>query len=303
MAASQHLLNTCLRALMMNCTVLDLGDASLAALGASLPHNLHCLHLKLRGCERITDAGFSALAAGFPRHLDRLILDMGGTAISDSGLAAIGENLHYLKTLDLSLIGCRNIGDPGLAALGSALLEGLVEVHLCLSDCSVGTEGVRAVIGNLPESVRTYMLSVERTLVPKNLVEVFASLKSARQWCRSNRNLPTALKPAAAADPIKPLDWKRQSLRAASPAKGARAPTEKELDASRLANRQQVLDLFQRWDLTGSGTITETEFQSVFAALDPSMQSDVISTIFRQADANHDGIIDVEEFINWLFNS
>jgi len=67
-------------------------------------------------------------------------------------------------------------------------------------------------------------------------------------------------------------------------------------------NQVQVQQIFKDWDTDGSGGISEDEMMSVMMELDPSFTEKQVKDLFSRADANQDGMIDIEEFFTFLFS-
>lgn len=66
---------------------------------------------------------------------------------------------------------------------------------------------------------------------------------------------------------------------------------------------EQVRTLFKQWDLNNDGGVTVSELKRIINRLDPNFPDQDLSRMFNAADLNHDGKIDVDEFITWIFAS
>eukprot|EP00930_Biecheleria_cincta_P030041 TRINITY_DN20849_c0_g1_i1.p1 TRINITY_DN20849_c0_g1~~TRINITY_DN20849_c0_g1_i1.p1 ORF type:complete len:459 (-),score=88.94 TRINITY_DN20849_c0_g1_i1:68-1444(-) len=63
----------------------------------------------------------------------------------------------------------------------------------------------------------------------------------------------------------------------------------------------EVADMFARFDLDGSGTIERQELEEVLGKLDKNLWSkENIDKLWRVLDENGDGVVDYEEFGEWL---
>lgn len=63
---------------------------------------------------------------------------------------------------------------------------------------------------------------------------------------------------------------------------------------------ERVIDMFKHWDTDGDGTITRAELKRVLLLLNPAFTEPDLSKLMKAADKNKDGIIDFEEFVEWL---
>eukprot|EP00929_Paragymnodinium_shiwhaense_P006615 TRINITY_DN11040_c0_g1_i2.p1 TRINITY_DN11040_c0_g1~~TRINITY_DN11040_c0_g1_i2.p1 ORF type:complete len:176 (+),score=47.08 TRINITY_DN11040_c0_g1_i2:120-647(+) len=61
-----------------------------------------------------------------------------------------------------------------------------------------------------------------------------------------------------------------------------------------------ILKIFQEWDVDGDGSVTEEELTKVLVKL--GVERKKCPALFQAADANHDGVIDYEEFISFVVN-
>merc|ERR1712232_46985 len=65
-------------------------------------------------------------------------------------------------------------------------------------------------------------------------------------------------------------------------------------------NKKKIMDIFERYDSDGNGTISEEELVTVLTALDPNITADMARKLYHQSDSNMDGEVDLDEFIRWL---
>eukprot|EP00746_Dinoflagellata_sp_MGD_P009144 gnl/MRDRNA2_/MRDRNA2_118473_c0_seq1.p1 gnl/MRDRNA2_/MRDRNA2_118473_c0~~gnl/MRDRNA2_/MRDRNA2_118473_c0_seq1.p1 ORF type:complete len:166 (-),score=49.55 gnl/MRDRNA2_/MRDRNA2_118473_c0_seq1:2-499(-) len=63
----------------------------------------------------------------------------------------------------------------------------------------------------------------------------------------------------------------------------------------------KIKEAFRLWDQDGNGKIEKVELERVLAHLNPTFTKQDITAIIKQADKNKDGVIDYEEFIEWLY--
>lgn len=143
----------------------QIGDAGLIALGANLPAKLEALDLRLFNNTKIGLPGFVGLAKGLSdlAMLSGLRLVLRFCAnLCDAGLAEIGKSLpKRLRILDLDMTVCEKVGDAGLQGLSKGL-QGLCALYclqLQLGHCQIGDPGLAALGRNLPEGLQELQLS------------------------------------------------------------------------------------------------------------------------------------------------
>eukprot|EP00927_Polykrikos_kofoidii_P018835 TRINITY_DN18778_c0_g1_i1.p1 TRINITY_DN18778_c0_g1~~TRINITY_DN18778_c0_g1_i1.p1 ORF type:complete len:1143 (+),score=210.58 TRINITY_DN18778_c0_g1_i1:104-3430(+) len=66
---------------------------------------------------------------------------------------------------------------------------------------------------------------------------------------------------------------------------------------------EHMKEAFQAWDNDGSGSIESAELRRVLKALDPDFSERDISKLIRQIDANGNGMVDFNEFCEWVMGS
>eukprot|EP00928_Gymnodinium_smaydae_P072533 TRINITY_DN55881_c0_g1_i1.p1 TRINITY_DN55881_c0_g1~~TRINITY_DN55881_c0_g1_i1.p1 ORF type:complete len:442 (+),score=106.03 TRINITY_DN55881_c0_g1_i1:66-1391(+) len=67
-------------------------------------------------------------------------------------------------------------------------------------------------------------------------------------------------------------------------------------------NQSQISDAFRRFDINKDGKIQRDEFGALFRFLDESSWADAkLDKLFKVADADASGSIDVNEFLDWVF--
>eukprot|EP00928_Gymnodinium_smaydae_P021993 TRINITY_DN18614_c4_g1_i1.p1 TRINITY_DN18614_c4_g1~~TRINITY_DN18614_c4_g1_i1.p1 ORF type:complete len:200 (-),score=62.06 TRINITY_DN18614_c4_g1_i1:371-886(-) len=66
------------------------------------------------------------------------------------------------------------------------------------------------------------------------------------------------------------------------------------------AGIEKTKEIFRSWDADGNGTISKQELERVLIMLNPSFKKTDINKMFKSADKNKDGVIDYEEFVEWL---
>lgn len=62
---------------------------------------------------------------------------------------------------------------------------------------------------------------------------------------------------------------------------------------------ETVAAVFRRWDQDGNGTIDQSEFTRFLVKL--GMTEDEAKLMFESADANKNGVVEYEEFVDWIF--
>jgi len=79
------------------------------------------------------------------------------------------------------------------------------------------------------------------------------------------------------------------------------AALEKEVRRRRMPKSlHEVKVIFKTWDEDGSGTISLKELQHVMQRLAPGMREEDLAALLREADKNNNGLIEYEEFVDWL---
>jgi len=69
-----------------------------------------------------------------------------------------------------------------------------------------------------------------------------------------------------------------------------------------MAERSQViLETFQKFDADGSGCIDREELAAVLKALEGKFDNKTVDSLLLQADSSGDGVLNIEEFVRWLF--
>jgi hypothetical protein len=68
-------------------------------------------------------------------------------------------------------------------------------------------------------------------------------------------------------------------------------------------NKMKLKEVFAKWDTDNSGGLDEEEMATLISTLNPALTKDLARRLFDVADANKDGVIDYDEFINYLFGS
>lgn len=63
----------------------------------------------------------------------------------------------------------------------------------------------------------------------------------------------------------------------------------------------KIQDAFRKWDVNGDGCITENELLQVIQKLDMRFSAKQVRQMFLAADLNNDGVINYDEFVQWLF--
>mmetsp|Transcript_120947 Transcript_120947/g.170169 ORF Transcript_120947/g.170169 Transcript_120947/m.170169 type:complete len:170 (+) Transcript_120947:45-554(+) len=63
---------------------------------------------------------------------------------------------------------------------------------------------------------------------------------------------------------------------------------------------EAILQAFQAWDADQDGTISKAELERVLVVLNPSFTKKDMNKLLKGMDQNGDGIVDYEEFADWL---
>lgn len=95
-------------------------------------------------------------------------------------------------------------------------------------------------------------------------------------------------------DPHHAGDLKRKTVRSEQDLQRAQ-------DALMKAQEATVRETFAEWDNDGSGSISCSELKLIFKAL--GLAEGAIDKLFLSMDKNQDGEIDLQEFMNWTFNT
>jgi len=70
-----------------------------------------------------------------------------------------------------------------------------------------------------------------------------------------------------------------------------------------MADIDRIINIFQRFDRNGDGTISRDEFASVFRAVDKNAWDDQkLDALMKAADTNRDGKISYREFVDWVMS-
>jgi len=68
------------------------------------------------------------------------------------------------------------------------------------------------------------------------------------------------------------------------------------------ADKARIIEQFRLFDQDGNGGIDKDEMAMVLQVLEPDVWTDKqIKKLFKQADLNKDGKIQIEEFVSWAF--
>jgi len=62
----------------------------------------------------------------------------------------------------------------------------------------------------------------------------------------------------------------------------------------------QLVDTFLAWDKNGDGTVSSTELKEVLQHVNPKFTEVTLTKMMGEIDVNGDGVIDIQEFVNWL---
>jgi len=66
---------------------------------------------------------------------------------------------------------------------------------------------------------------------------------------------------------------------------------------------EEVKDIFDKYDVDGSGGIELTEFRQVLSEMVPAQPSEMnLRRFFKEVDKNGDGVVDFSEFLAWFVN-
>ena len=134
-----------------------------------------------------------------------------------------------------------------------------------------------------------------------------STLQVYKLWLRSRlAHLDFDVMPAAAA-----ASATVSALAAADAAADLEEKNEKESEAnesdpisllpdSRAKHEAELVMLFARHDEDGDGRMKVREFCRLISAVDESFSSISAMKMFKAADINQDGSLDVKEFLNWL---
>eukprot|EP00930_Biecheleria_cincta_P086220 TRINITY_DN75549_c0_g1_i1.p1 TRINITY_DN75549_c0_g1~~TRINITY_DN75549_c0_g1_i1.p1 ORF type:complete len:270 (-),score=43.56 TRINITY_DN75549_c0_g1_i1:94-867(-) len=71
------------------------------------------------------------------------------------------------------------------------------------------------------------------------------------------------------------------------------------VQADKDEDREHVLRTFKRWDADGSGKLDRREFQKALSAA--SLRPAAIDQMWTLADKDHNGLVDISEFVAWAF--
>mmetsp|Transcript_112044 Transcript_112044/g.311926 ORF Transcript_112044/g.311926 Transcript_112044/m.311926 type:complete len:177 (+) Transcript_112044:78-608(+) len=65
----------------------------------------------------------------------------------------------------------------------------------------------------------------------------------------------------------------------------------------------KVIEVFKAWDRDGDGTIGRAELERVLIVLNPTFTKKEMDKFMKAADRNGDGVIDYQEFTDWLHDA
>ena len=65
---------------------------------------------------------------------------------------------------------------------------------------------------------------------------------------------------------------------------------------------QNAVNIFNAFDYNGNGTIEQSEFISAIACLGSVLSKDECLRVFEQMDADRDGKVTLQEYLNWYEN-
>lgn len=74
-----------------------------------------------------------------------------------------------------------------------------------------------------------------------------------------------------------------------------------DLGAESQSNMMKVKEKFQTWDSDNSGGISCEEMANVMKNLNPDFTDKKVKLLFQAADVNNDGMIDIDEFMAFIF--
>lgn len=63
---------------------------------------------------------------------------------------------------------------------------------------------------------------------------------------------------------------------------------------------QEMVRSFTKWDTDGDGTVSAEELISIVKMLNPKLGEKTTALMLQQADASHDGYVDIMEFVWWV---
>lgn len=64
---------------------------------------------------------------------------------------------------------------------------------------------------------------------------------------------------------------------------------------------EDVIKAFKKFDKDGNGVISRSELSMVLKNLSDTWDDDSVERLMNKADKNGDGVLQIEEFVNWLF--